>query len=96
MKIPVSQVLIFEGNSVETHQSTTDPESVLYRKASDKEVRLCFGGHILMENRHGLCSEFTLHNPISETESEVALCQIREHQQKHKGVRIRTVGADKV
>jgi hypothetical protein len=48
-----------------------------------------------MENRHGLCAEFTLHNPIRETESEVALRQIREHQQKHKGVRIRTIGADK-
>ena len=26
-----------------THQSTTDPASVLYRKASGKEARLCFG-----------------------------------------------------
>jgi transposase len=84
-----------EKRSNDTHQSTTDPESVLYRKASGKEARLCFGGHILMENRHGLCAEFTLHNPIRETESEVALRQIREHQQKHKGVRIRTIGADK-
>ena len=38
----------------DTHQSTTDPESVLYRKAKGKEAKLCFGGHILMENRHGL------------------------------------------
>jgi len=40
----------------DTHQSTTDPDSVLYRKAHGKEAKLCFGGHILMENRHGLCA----------------------------------------
>ncbi len=52
----------------DTHQSTTDPESVLYRKASGKEARLCFGAHALMENRNGLCADFTLHNPITESE----------------------------
>ena len=35
----------------DTHQSATDPESVLYRKAQGKAARLCFGGHLLMENR---------------------------------------------
>lgn len=50
----------------DTHQSTTDPESVLYRKAKGKEAKLCFGGHILMNNRHGLCGDFTPHNPIIE------------------------------
>jgi hypothetical protein len=28
----------------DTHQSMTDPDSVLYRKASGKEARLCLGG----------------------------------------------------
>ncbi len=32
----------------DTHQSTTDPESVLYRKASGQEARLCFGAHLLI------------------------------------------------
>jgi transposase len=79
----------------DTHQSTTDPESVLYRKAHGKEARLCFGGHILMENRHGLCAEFTIHNPITEPEPVVALRQLEEHPQWHEGVRPATVGADK-
>src|SRR5271155_162712 len=35
----------------DTHQSTTDAQSVLYKKAAGKEARLCFGGHVLMENR---------------------------------------------
>ena len=79
----------------DTHQSTTDPESVLYRKAKGKEARLCFGGHILMENRHGLCADFTLHNPITEPEPVMALRQVDEHQQLHQGVAVKTVGADK-
>lgn len=79
----------------DTHQSTTDPQSVLYRKASGKEAHLCFGGHILMENRNGLCADFTLHNPISETESTMALRQIDEHAKRHEGVTPKTVGADK-
>ncbi len=79
----------------DTHQSTTDPESVLYRKANGKEAKLCFGGHILMENRNGLCAEFTLHNPISEPEPAVALQQIDAHQKLHQSVSVKTVGADK-
>jgi hypothetical protein len=52
----------------DTHQSTTDGQSVLYKKAAGKEARLCFGGHVLMENRHGLCAGFTIHNPIAQGE----------------------------
>lgn len=77
------------------HQSTTDPESVLYRKAHGKEARLCFGGHILMENRNGRCADFTLHNPSTEPEPVMALRQIQTHQKLHEGVQVKTVGADK-
>jgi transposase len=79
----------------DTHQSTTDPESVLYRKAKGKEAKLCFGGHILMENRNGLCADLALHNPITEPEPVVALGQLDEHAQLHEGTRPETVGADK-
>ena len=78
-----------------THQSTTDPESVLYRKAQGKEAKLCFGGHILMENRHGLCADFTLHNPITESEPALAVQQMDAHEKLHQGVAVKTVGADK-
>src|SRR5256885_9176926 len=40
-----------QKRSNETHASTTDPESRLYRKAAGREARL---GHVTMENRHGL------------------------------------------
>jgi transposase len=79
----------------QTHQSTTDPQSVLYRKASGQEAKLCFGGHVLMENRNGLCAEFTVHNPITEPEPAMALRQLEEHAQMHEGAAPATVGADK-
>jgi transposase len=81
------------GNA--THQSTTDSQSVLYKKASGKEARLCFGGQVLMENRHGLCADFTIHNPIEEGEPAMALQQLDEHLLLHEGVLPRTIGADK-
>jgi transposase len=79
----------------DTHQSTTDPDSVLYRKGHGKEARLCFGGHLLMENRHGLCADFTLHNPITAPEPVMALRQIDAHVKLHAGTAVATLGADK-
>ena len=38
----------------QTHRSTTDPEARLARKGKGKEARLCFGAHVLMDNREGL------------------------------------------
>jgi len=38
----------------DTHASTTDPDARLYRKGSGQEARLCYLGHVLSENRHGL------------------------------------------
>src|SRR5690242_16714108 len=38
----------------DTHQSTTDPDSRLYRKAAGREAKLSYMGHVTMENRHGL------------------------------------------
>ena len=38
----------------DTHASTSDPESRLYRKAAGREAKLCYMGHATMENRYGL------------------------------------------
>jgi len=43
-----------------THQSTTDPEAMLARKGVGKEAKLCFSGHVLMENRQGLCVDLQI------------------------------------
>jgi hypothetical protein len=38
----------------DTHASTSDPNSRLYRKAGGREAKLCYMGHATMESRHGL------------------------------------------
>jgi len=43
-----------QKRSNNTHESTSDPECRLYRKAAGREARLCYMGHALMENRNGL------------------------------------------
>ena len=40
--------------SNDTHESTTDPECRLYKKAKGQESKLAYLGHALMENRNGL------------------------------------------
>jgi hypothetical protein len=83
-----------EKRSNQTHRSTTDPQSVLYRKGNGQPSKLCFGSHVLMENRNGLCAAITIHNPIAEKEPAVALAQVDAHRQLHRA-RITTLGADK-
>jgi transposase len=94
---PGNPTISFHGEkrSNQTHQSTTDPQSVLYRKAKGKEAKLCFGGQILMENRHGLCADFAIHNPISQPEPVMAVRQLDQHLGLHEGTKPKTVGADK-
>jgi len=67
--------------SNETHFSTTDPDARLYRKGPGKEAKLCFAAHAAMENRHGLCAQLSIHNPITQSEPAMALCQLDEHTQ---------------
>ena len=94
---PGNPTISFRGQQRrnDTHQSTTDAQSVLYRRAKGREARLYFGAQALMENRHGLCAQLTIHNPIDQPEVSMALSQLDEHRQMHKGVRPKTLGADK-
>ena len=43
-----------EKRSNTTHQSTTDPDARLYKKAEGQPAKLAYLGHVMMENRHGL------------------------------------------
>jgi transposase len=83
-----------EKRGNQTHQSTTDPQAVLYRKAKGKESKLCFGVHALMENRHGLCAQIDVHDPIAQGEPDMALAQVDEHTRLHEA-QVKTLGADK-
>jgi transposase len=76
-----------------THQSTTDPESRLYKKAAGQEAKLCYGLHVLMENRHGLCANLSVTSAL-ETETS-ASCELLAQQQDTQARTPQTVGADK-
>jgi len=80
-----------EKRSNETHASTTDPDAKLYRKAAGRESRLCFMGHVLMENRNGLAVDAMLTRATGTAERQAALAMLA--RRKRAG-RI-TVGADK-
>lgn len=82
-----------ERRSNATHQSTTDPEARLMRKGPGKEARLCFSGHVLMENRHGLCVDLKIAPATGTAEREIALAMLR--RQARRRIRPRTLGADK-
>jgi hypothetical protein len=62
---------------------------------SVRSERLCSGGHLLMENRNGLCADFRIHDPIAKPGPRVALEQIQAHPQLSLGRRVRTLAADK-
>jgi transposase len=80
-----------EKRSNETHASTTDPDARLYRKADGRESRLCFMGHVLMENRNGLAVEATLTRATGTAEREATLAIL----DRCKPRRRITLGADK-
>jgi transposase len=77
----------------DTHQSTTDPDSRLYRKAAGREAKLCYMGHVTMENRHGLAVAGVLSKATgtAERRASEAMLAIRR---RLAGRRI-TVGEDK-
>jgi len=81
-----------EKRSNETHESTTDPDAKLYRKGDGQESRLCYMGHVLMENRNGLAVAGDVTQATGTAEREAALTLIDNH--RLAGQRI-TLGADK-
>jgi transposase len=80
-----------EKRSNATHASTTDPDARLARKATGKEAKLAFHGHLLMENRNGLVVDARLTLATGTAEPEAALAMLSEVPGAHRI----TVGADK-
>jgi transposase len=75
----------------QTHASTTDPEARLFRKGQGKEAKLCFMGHVLMENRHGLIIIPRLTAATGTAERDVAERMVGDFPGRHRI----TVGGDK-
>lgn len=82
-----------EKRSNETHESKTDPDSLLMRKGPGKEAKLSYAAHALMENRNGLLVDLAVNQATGTAEREAAQSMIK--RQRRKRVRIKTVGADK-
>jgi transposase len=82
-----------EKRSNETHESTTDPEARLYKKSDGQPARLCYMGHALMENRHGLAVAGGVSQASGTAEREAALELVDHHRGRSK--RRLTLGADK-
>ncbi len=76
----------------ETHVSRTDPEARLARKGQGQETRLCYAGHLLMENRSGLILDVLVTQATGTAEREAALVLLDRRQTPRKRV---TLGADK-
>jgi transposase len=59
----------------DTHASTTDPDSRLWRKGPGKEAKLSYMGHVLTENRNGLVvrAEVTIASGTAEREAAMRM-----------------------
>ncbi|ABE62092.1 transposase, IS4 family [Nitrobacter hamburgensis X14] len=76
----------------DTPASTTDPDARLYKKGKGKEAKLCFMGHGLMENRHGLLVDACLTLADGHAERVAALHMIEPRADRPLAI---TLGADK-
>jgi hypothetical protein len=81
-----------EKRSNQTHASSTDPEARLARKSAGTPARLCYAGHLLMENRNALIvdAELTQADGYAERATAVELLA-----RLPRRARRRTVAADK-
>lgn len=77
----------------DTHESKTDPDARLYRKANGQEARLCYLGHALMENRHGLVVDGRVTHANGTAERDAAE-EMGSEKRACAGKRI-TLGSDK-
>jgi transposase len=87
-----------EKRSNQTHESKTDPDARLYRKGCGQEAKLCYLGHVLLENRNGLIVDAMLTHADGTAERDAALLMLhrqwrkRQRQGQHAPM---SVGADK-
>jgi len=77
----------------DTHQSTTDPDARLYKKAVGREAKLAYLGHLLTENRHGLIVDTAVTAASGTAERDAAIVMLGELPLTTRRV---TVGADKL
>jgi len=80
-----------EKRANDTHASTTDPDSRLYRKSKGQEAHLSYLGHVLTDNRHGLTVVADVTQANGTAEREAALSMLDQLEADGR----KTLGADK-
>lgn len=80
-----------EKRSNDTHQSTSDPQARLYKKGDGQPAKLCYMGHALMENRHGLAVDGGITQATGTGERDAALAMLDRRPSRRRI----TLGADK-
>jgi transposase len=80
-----------EKRSNQTHQSTTDPEALLFKKGKGKEAKLSYAGHLLMENRNGLAVDVDVTQATGTAERDAAIKFAMNIDGNHRA----TMGGDK-
>lgn len=80
-----------EKRTNETHTSSTDPEAKIYTKSKGVAAKLCFMGHLLMENRNGIPVEVDTTIASYHAEHEAALNMAKKAEIKQGS----TMGGDK-
>jgi transposase len=81
-----------QKRSNNTHASTTDPESRLYRKSHNTAATLCYSGHLLMEHRNALIVDAELTAADGYAERATAIEMLARLPRRK---RRRTVAGDK-
>jgi transposase len=76
----------------DTHQSTTDPQARLYRKADGREARLSYMGHAVMENRNGLAVAGTVSEANGSAERRASEAMLKRKARRWRRI---TAGEDK-
>ena len=66
------------SGSNKTHESKTDPESLLARKGQGKESKLSYSGNLLVENRNGLIVDAEVFQANGTAERDAALLMWRD------------------
>jgi transposase len=91
---PKNPTVNFHGQARrnDTHQSTTDPDARLYKKAVGREAKLGYLGHLLTENHHGFIVDTAVTAASGTAERDAAIVMLGELPLTHRRI---TVAADK-
>jgi transposase len=91
---PKNPTVNFHGQARrnDTHQSTTDPDARLYKKAVGREAKLGYLGHLLTENRHGFIVDTAVTAASGTAERDAAIAMLGDLPLTPQRI---TVAADK-